>query len=272
METVAMNHLSQRPVVRAFTLIELLVVISIIALLVAILLPALAGARLAAQSVSCQSQVHQHYLGMATRGEDHKQFIGKDLRLRGFPLGTVATPTDWQYQFDYWHYLYDPYLGARQVTQQAHSLLWLCPTQRGEVLDSIPPMGRGDTTYMGSQWISGTGRTTSTAGNYEYDASNWRFDDIVRPSRKLMSLEKYTSTNGSDHSISKTRGTGSQMPSMYFEHPGQTNNVLYVDGHAAQVKNTDLAMQGNAGTATTINTAVPAQVEYHRLWNPAYNR
>jgi prepilin-type N-terminal cleavage/methylation domain-containing protein len=54
-----------------FTLIELLVVISLIALLMAVLLPALNGARKQAKSVVCQSRLRQWATILASYAQDH---------------------------------------------------------------------------------------------------------------------------------------------------------------------------------------------------------
>ncbi len=75
---------------RAFTLIELLVVISIIALLVGILLPALGAARRTAQNSQCLSNIKQMNTAAMSFAADHRFFV----QLSSSDSGWTSIPSE----------------------------------------------------------------------------------------------------------------------------------------------------------------------------------
>lgn len=68
-----------------FTLIELLVVITIISLLIAVLLPALAAARNAAGRISCASNQRQLGIVMNQFAFDHNGWLGRTMYGGNYP-------------------------------------------------------------------------------------------------------------------------------------------------------------------------------------------
>ena len=108
---------------RAFTLIELLVVISIIALLIAILLPALGSARWVAQISQCSSNFHQAGVATANYAVDHDGML---------PAGDMTSP-------------FGPNPNNIQRAQlvamleygQGNVGTWFCPTRGAKVHDNL---------------------------------------------------------------------------------------------------------------------------------------
>lgn len=68
---------------RAFTLIELLVVVAVIGVLVSFMLPALAGARRAARSTACLSNLRQLGAALVAYSNDHKDAVIPSYNMTG---------------------------------------------------------------------------------------------------------------------------------------------------------------------------------------------
>lgn len=274
------HRLSSR---RAFTLIELLVVISIIALLIAILLPTLQAARDIARVSVCASNQRQIGIAFATYTGDNKDSLPFGYVI--YPDGAVHSDgnndeLDWSDQLD-------GYLGSDRRTPQqlaerdgffgvGHGLempLMQCPSDKEDRSSGnlIPRSYATVATLTFNGAIPGNEASamfsrvdfTTTGFRNERGERTFRYDEALEASNTLMLAEVHSRQNGvgvgyfgagpiaieARGGLSMTDGFDTPSPSpgrnsTLQNHEGRTN-FLYVDSHVEFIDPYDTVGDGS---------------------------
>jgi prepilin-type N-terminal cleavage/methylation domain-containing protein/prepilin-type processing-associated H-X9-DG protein len=204
-----------------FTLIELLVVIAIISLLVAIMLPTLAKARETGRATQCMSQERQLGIAIQMYAHAHKGYFN---RTGTYPMSG-----------------YDYYLGSEPSTNSANvvSRVFWCPSNPPRTSASFyttPPIDSARCSYIRNLRIMGDGTSTYPT---------FRVEDIVRPSDKMVVMERYFNPAN----ISAVTGIRENATHNLGAIHLNTMSTLFMDGHVSRLAQDHPGFMGNAHTS-----------------------
>jgi prepilin-type N-terminal cleavage/methylation domain-containing protein len=231
---------SPRP--QAFTLIELLVVVAIIAILAAMILPALAAAKYRAKTTACMNNLRQWGLASKTYGDENEDIVPEE--------GNVAKAINDIANVSAWYNAVSTYIKQPPLTyyyphhppMPADSTIFSCPTAAQPTF----PVDFNEAYFMyGENNRVCVNQTAIAAG-----AAQTHFSTMPNPANTILFCEMNGNDNtGSPPSAALSGTTGFHLQ---FERHGHFNNFVMCDGSMRAVRTNETyrtsAEANDAGT------------------------
>ncbi|MCC6909953.1 MAG: DUF1559 domain-containing protein [Phycisphaerales bacterium] len=245
---------------RGFTLIELLVVISIIALLIALLLPGLATARDASRRAQCLSQFRQIGHAMMIYASDENDFVpreGNEVATQERQGGwTTVSHVTWAMAFRKYLAPRNEYLGNYHNPPPSRCDKWVnarqayqCPSHpnrnhnisyiiNGLRFDRPGVVNEGNATHGNGRYAHQIEKALFASSlvyitEFEDDESNYFYNVMYNqswPSNGDRGPAGWLDTWRAVHITGQYQGTGGRRINNKRHKTG--SNVLYLDGHA----------------------------------------
>lgn len=228
----------------AFTLIELLVVISIIALLISILLPALSNAREAARNMSCLSQMRQFGIASLAYINDQDGFLPFGLYDESIEnnFSGFATPSNPAWYVKLASYLKVPvrsgshYALGSGPNKVGEPIIYTCPSDSQYTFPHDRPVSYAPHLYV-----------ANFAPLRDEVIKQGRIDEVRRPSSKAFILEGgglYTFVTRSDKILSNVDDLSVVDMYMAYQRHNGGGNTLFFDGHVQHYRYQDIEYPG----------------------------
>lgn len=217
---------------RAFTLIELLVVISIIALMIAILLPALKAAREQARKITCGSNMRQLGLAMVMYTGDNDSYFPETGPSFGSP-----------YNKPLWRDYLTPYVnngGKVHVLVSSGVPIFTCPSDPLESFETADPSGWQSYSYGWNAHM--TSHPGITMGGQLYR----RITDSKDP---VLDMLYFDLASGNPYGWHGTNVWNVLNPAIeaqftHYRHADSTN-MTFLDGHVESRSDRDRIVAGD---------------------------